>query len=77
MIAIRMAIYSLAMIVLLFLTIILLPETLKINVNISIGLFVLIVTIFLKVSNNKWWVNIVSAVLGLVGFMVLIVLLSP
>jgi vacuolar-type H+-ATPase subunit I/STV1 len=77
MIALRMAIYSLAMIVLLFLTIILLPETLKINVNISIGLFVLIVTIFLKVSNNKWWVNIVSAVLGLVGFMVLIVLLSP
>jgi hypothetical protein len=77
MIAIRMAIYSLAMMVLLFLTIIFLPERLKINVNISIGLFVLIVTIFLKLSYDKWWVNIVSAVLGLVGFMALIVLLSP
>jgi hypothetical protein len=77
MIAIRMAIYSLAMMVLLFLTIIFLPERLKINVNISIGLFVLILTIFLKLSYDKWWVNIVSTVLGLVGFMALIVLLSP
>lgn len=71
-----MVIYSVVMVVLLYVTEILLPVNLNINENISLGLFIVILMIFFKVSKDKWWIKIISTVIGVAVFMVLFVLLS-
>lgn len=76
MIALKMFIYSLFMAVLLYLTVILLPDTLNINENVSRGLFTLILSMVFILAKDKWWIKIVSLILGLVAFLLLIVLLT-
>ncbi len=73
----RVGSYSLAIIILLYLTVIFLPESININEDVSRSLFVIMTAIFFAVSKEKWWIKIVSTLLGLVVFLILIVLLVP
>jgi hypothetical protein len=71
--AIRM--YALAMVILLYITGILFPITLNINDNLSIVLFIVISMVFFRVAKDKWWVKILSVVIGVVVFMLIMTFL--
>lgn len=48
-----------------YLSIVFLPEIMNVNQTISKYVFVIPAGIWLILSKNKWWVNIVSILLGL------------
>lgn len=73
--AIRMVIYALAMVILLYITGILFPITLNISDNLSIVLFIVISMVFFRVAKDKWWVKILSVAIGVVVFMLLMTFL--
>ncbi|MDQ6421503.1 hypothetical protein RB620_18925 [Paenibacillus sp. LHD-117] len=72
--ALRVIGYSLVMVILLYLTVVFLPESLNINRNVSRALLVVITAIFFTLSKNKWWINVVSLILGVFVFWILIFL---
>lgn len=76
-VALRVALYSLAILITLYLTVILLPERLNINENASRALFIITVAIFFSLLKEKWWIKTAALILGLVGFFIQIILFVP
>ncbi|MBK0010145.1 hypothetical protein IAE23_27135 [Bacillus sp. S35] len=61
----------------LYLSVIFLPEVLHVNETVAKYLFIIIVGLWFLRSNNRWWVNIISLILGtVIGLIVFITLLE-
>lgn len=76
MLALRLLFYSLISGILLYLTIVVLPETINLPESISKMFFFAIMITFFIVSEEKWWVKLGALLLGVVVFMAILILFS-
>lgn len=61
----------------LYLSVIFLPEVLHVNETVAKYLFIILAGLWFLKSNNRWWINIISLILGtIIGFIVFIILLE-
>jgi len=61
----------------LYLSVIFLPEVLHVNETVAKYLFIILAGLWFLKSNNRWWVNIISLILGtIIGLIVFITLLE-
>ncbi|MGM0834694.1 MAG: hypothetical protein ACQEV7_00960 [Bacillota bacterium] len=74
--ALRLFIYSSICGILLFLTIVVLPETINLPNSISKMFFFAIMIVFFIKSDEKWWVKLGALLLGVVVFMAILILIS-
>lgn len=76
LLALRILIYSFICGILLYLTIVVLPETINIPEGISEMIFFAVIVTFFIVSEEKWWVKLGTLFLGVAVFMTILILLS-
>lgn len=68
---------SLVIAVGLYLSVIFLPEVLHVNETVAKYLYILFVGLWFIKSNNRWWVNMISLILGtIIGLFIFIALLE-
>jgi len=61
----------------LYLSIIFLPEVLHVNETAAKYLYILFVGLWFIKSNNRWWINLISLILGtIIGLFIFIALLE-
>jgi len=61
----------------LYLSIIFLPEVLHVNETVAKYLYILFVGLWFIKSNNRWWINMISLILGtIIGLFIFIALLE-
>ncbi|GAB1792555.1 hypothetical protein [Priestia aryabhattai] len=61
----------------LYLSVIFLPEVLHVNETVAKYLFIILTGLWFLKSNNKWWINITSLILGtIIGLIIFITLLE-
>ncbi|MFB8426867.1 hypothetical protein ACFC4S_33455 [Priestia megaterium] len=61
----------------LYLSIIFLPEVLHVNETVAKYLYILFVGLWFIKSNNRWWINMISLILGtIIGLFIFIALLK-
>ncbi|MCL9634242.1 hypothetical protein L2095_05830 [Bacillus zanthoxyli] len=59
----------------LYLSVIFLPEVLHVNETVAKYLFIILTGLWFLKSNNKWWINITSLILGtIIGLIIFITL---
>ncbi|WP_062349903.1 hypothetical protein [Bacillus kwashiorkori] len=76
MLALRLLIYSFICGILLYLTIVVLPEVINLPEAISEMIFFAVIVIFFIASEEKWWVKLCTLFLGVAVFMAILILLS-
>jgi hypothetical protein len=74
---IRLFIYSIVVAILLFFTIVVLPDVLNFSKDVSRFIFIILAAFLTLITKDKWYVKLLSAFLGLAVFLVSVVLLSP
>ncbi len=72
----RLLMYSFICGILLYLTIVILPETINLPNTISKMFFFAIMITFFIFSEEKWWVKLGALLLGVVFFMAILILIS-
>ncbi|MCM3644957.1 hypothetical protein M4D68_27990 [Priestia aryabhattai] len=61
----------------LYLSIIFLPEVLNVNETVAKYLYILFVGLWFIKSNNRWWINLISLILGtIISLFIFIALLE-
>lgn len=75
--ALRLIGSSLTFTIMLLITVILLPDYLHINENLSKILFTIPLMVWLAISKEKWWFKLASLFLGAILFIIFIVLFIP
>jgi hypothetical protein len=74
--ALRLVVYSLAMTVMLYITVILFPEYMNINETFSRFVLTILVVIFFTLSKENWWTKFASLFLGAILFLIFFVLIA-
>ncbi|MFD4820529.1 hypothetical protein [Peribacillus butanolivorans] len=75
--AIKIIINILVTALLLYITIIFLPDSLNINEKVSKWVFMIMIFTLFTISKEKWWIKLISMFLGLAVFMLFIILFVP
>jgi hypothetical protein len=77
LIALRIIINILVTALLLYITVIFLPDSLNINETVSKCIFIIMLFTLLTISKEKGWIKLISMFLGLAVFMLFIILFVP